>query len=213
MAVTTSGVQVKDALNNTATLSTQTDPAGNQAYVMSTDLAGQAVYRVSANFTPQPTAAVTVITVTGSATKTVRIRRILIGGVSTANAQSIFALQRTTALGAGGTLVAPNVAKVDSGTVAAATAVVNHWTTTLKAAGTATGVGPLATFQVITNVVTTPTIGITPVMAFPELGAPVGQSIVLHGVADFLEVQNITPTNLSAATVLFYTIEWVEDAS
>jgi hypothetical protein len=212
MAVSTTSIVVKDALNVSQSLATQTDPGGVETYAMSTDLPGQAFYRASANFTPQATAAVTMITVTGSATKTVRIRRVLIGGVSTANAQSIFALQRTTALGAGGTVVTPTIGKLDSGTIAAATAVVTHYTTTLKAAGTASG-GPLATFQVMTNVVTTPTISITPVMAFPELGAPIGQAIVLRGVSDFLEVQNITPTNLSLATVLFYTIEWTEDGS
>lgn len=212
MAVTTTSLAVKDANNASQTLTTLTNPAGDQRYSVSVDAAGEAVYRVSANFTPQATAAVTLVSVTGSATKTVRIRRILIGGVSTANAQSIFALQRTTALGAGGTTVTPTVAKLDSGTVAASTAVVSHYTATLKAAGTASG-GPLATFQVFTNVVTTPTLTPAQVMAFPELGAPIGSAIVLRGTGDFLELQNVTPTNLSSGTVLFYTIEWAEDAS
>lgn len=212
MAVTTTGLTVKDGNGVARILSTQTDPASNQIYVMSTDMAGQAVYRASANFTPQATAAVTLISIVGSATKTVRVRRILIGGVSTANAQSIFALQRTSALGAGGTTVNPTVAKVDSGTVASATAVVAHYTTTLKAAGTGVG-GPITTWQNFTNVVTTPTVTPVNVMAFPEAGSPIGQSIVLRGTADFLEVQNVTPANLSAATVLFYMIEWVEDGS
>jgi hypothetical protein len=212
MAVTTTSLAVKDANNASQSLTTLTNPAGDERYSVSLDAAGEAVYRVSANFTPQVTGAVTLISITGSATKTVRIRRILIGGVSTANAQSIFALQRTTALGAGGTTVSPTTAKVDSGTVASATAVVSHYTTTLKAAGTASG-GPLATFQVFTNVVTTPTVTPMQVMAFPELGAPVGQAIVLRGTSDFLEVQNVTPANLSAGTVLFYTVEFVEDGS
>lgn len=212
MAVTTTTLSVLDSNASAKTLTTLTNPATDQRYVMSQDEAGAAVYRASANFTPTATAAVTLITVQGSATKTVRIRRILIGGVSTANAQSIFALQRATALGAGGTTVTPTVAKVDSGTVASATAVVSHYTSTLKAAGTETD-GPLSTFQVFTNVVTTPTVTPIQVMAFPELGAPGGQAIVLRGIADFLEVKNVTPTNLSSSTVLFYTVEWVEDGS
>lgn len=212
MAVTTTSLSVLDSTATAKSLTTLTDPGGLQSYQVGTDLAGQAFYRASANFTPTATGAVTVISVTGSATKTVRIRRILIGGVSTANAQSIFCLARTTALGAGGTTVSPNIGKLDSGTVASATAVVSHYTTTLKAAGTGT-VAPLATFQIFTNVVTTPTVSPIQVMAFPEIGAPIGQSIVLRGTGDFLEVQNVTPANLSAATVLFYTVEWSEDAS
>lgn len=170
-------------------------------------------YRVSANFTPTATGAVTVITVTGSASKTIRIRRIFMGGVSTAVSNSVWQLQRTSALGAGGTLVAPTVAKLDT-SAASATAVVNHWTSTLKAAGVAVG-GPLATRSIGTNVVTTPaTAWIEPFAPmFPEVGAPVGQSIVLRGTAEILEVQNVTPANLGAGTVLSYLVEWTEDGS
>lgn len=207
----TQTLAVKDASNNTQGLVVLHDASLNNRYAMSLDEAGAAVYRTSANFTPQATAAVTLVSIQGSASKTVRIRRILIGGVSTANAQSIFQLQRTSALGAGGTTVNPSIGKLDTNS-ATATAVVAHYTSTLKAAGTGVG-GPLATFQNFTNVVTTPTVSPTQTMAFPELGSPVGQAIVLRGTADFLELQNVTPTNLSAGTVLFYTIEWVEDDS
>lgn len=213
MAVTTVSLAVKDANSASQNLAVFQDPALVQRYAIALDAPGEAVYRASANFTPQATAAVTIITITGSATKTVRIRRILLAGVSTGLGGSTFQLQRTSALGAGGTLVAPTVSKVDSGTVAPATAVVNHWTTTLKAAGTAVG-GPMSTFQFVSNTVTTPTVGFAgQIMAFPEFGVPVGQAIVLRGVGDILEVQNITPTNLGAGTVVSYTVEWAEDAS
>lgn len=173
----------------------------------------QQVFRASASFTPQATAAVTMVTVTGSATKTVRIKRILIGGTSTALSASVFILQRTSALGVGGTLVAPTVAKLDTST-GTATAVVNHWTTTLKATGTAVG-GAISTQLITTSTVTTPTVALagTAQAMFPEFGAPIGQAIVLRGVADILEIQNSTPTNLGAGTVLTYMIEWIEDAS
>jgi hypothetical protein len=203
---------VRDGNNAAQTVASLADLAGNQVSIVSLD-SGRQVYKASANFTPQPTAGVTVITVTGSATKTVRIKRILIGGVSTALSASTFALQRTSALGAGGTLVAPTVAKMDVNS-AAATAVVNHWTTSLKAAGVAVG-GPLSTQLITTGTVTTPTVALAgvPQAMFPEFGAPIGQAIVLRGVADILEIQNITPTNLAAGTVLNYAIEWEEDAS
>lgn len=185
---------------------------GNNIPVHSLD-STRTYYRASANFTPQPTAAVTIITVTGSATKAVRILRVTLGGVSTALSASVFALQRTSALGVGGTLVAPTIGKNDSASVTA-TAVVNHWTTTLKAAGTPVG-GPLTTMLITTSTVTTPTVsgGGQAQFLFPELGVPVGQALVLRGVADFLEVQNITPVNLAAGSVLTYSIEWAEDNS
>lgn len=41
----------------------------------------------------------------------------------------------------------------------------------------------------------------------------IGSAIVLRGVAEFLEVQNINAGNLAAGTVLEYVIEFEEDAS
>lgn len=172
----------------------------------------QQVYRASASFTPQATAAVTVISIAGSASKTVRIRRILLGGSATALSSTLFILQRSSALGAGGTAVPPTVAKLDTQS-ATAVALVNHYTTTLKAAGTGVG-GPLSSFQLFQTTVTTPTVAYAePLLCFPERGAQGGQSIVLRGAADFLEIQNANGGNLAAGSILQYMIEWVEDAS
>lgn len=182
---------------------------------VSLDKHGICAYRFSASFTPQPTAAVTLLSVTGSATKTIRITRAYLTGHSTANAQEIIALQRTSALGAGGTVVSPTAAQLDvkglnSATCGAATAVVSHYTTTLKAAGTPAG-GAITTQDFWTGVVTTPTVYTPGVMLFPEGGFPVEEAIVLRGATDFLEVQSINAGNLSAGTVLQYTIELEEE--
>ena len=169
-------------------------------------------YRAAANFTPQATGAVTVLSIQGSASKTIRIKRIGLSGVSTANGQNVYSLQRTSALGAGGTTVTPTIAKLDTNS-AAATAVVQHYTTSLKAAGTAVG-GPISTANVQTGVTAVPTVPVAPQqLLFPEAGVPAGQSIVLRGTADFLEAQNLAAANLAAGTVLCYFVEWTEDAS
>lgn len=214
MAVTTDSLSVKDGASTTQSMTTLLDPASQKRSAVSLDTPGVAAYRFSGNFTPTATGAVTMITVKGSATKTVRIKRILIGGVSTAVSASIFKLLRSTALGAGGTEVNPTAAKMDSGTVAAATAVVAHWTTTLKAAGTSTD-GALSHWRQFTGVVTTPATveaGNPMTSVWPENGQA-GNAIVLRGTGDFLEVQNVTPANLGAGTVLAYTIELEEDGS
>jgi len=189
---------------------------GNNIPIMSLD-STRVTYRASASFTPQATAAVNLFYVTGSATKTVRIQRILLGGASTAlSIAPIIALQRTSALGAGGTLVTPTIALLDRGASAvnaAATAVVTHTTTTLKAAGTAV-CGPISIQRLFTDTVTTPSVASRAgTMLFPEYGAPIGMSIVLRGATDFLEVQNINAGNLATGTVLEYMVEWSEDAS
>ena len=211
MPIATS-ITVRDGNNAAATIPTLDDLAGNKASLVSLD-SGRQVYRASANFTPTATGAVTIISLQGSATKTVRVKRVMLGGVSTAVSVSIFQILRTTALGAGGTTVNPTIAKMDSGS-ATATAVAAHYTATLKATGTGAS-GPIVTRAVGTNVTVTPaTAWIEPLAPlFPEAGMPVGQSIVLRGTAEFMEIQNVTPTNLGAGTVLTYIIEWEEDAS
>lgn len=208
-------------LNSSGTLANQemlqgVSGSGNNIPVQSLD-STRVTYRVSAQFTPQATAAVTLFYVTGSATRTVRISRVCIGGVSTAlSDRAIICLQRTSALGAGGTLVVPTVALLDRGAsaaYAAATATVTHTTTTLKAAGTAVG-GYLTTQRVFTDTVTTPTVASREdLVLFPERGVCIGSAIVLRGATDYLEVQNINASDLAAGTVLNYTVEWSEDLS
>jgi hypothetical protein len=169
-------------------------------------------YRAASSFTPQATAGVTVLSIQGSATKTIRIKRILIGGSATALSATLFKLVKTSALGVGGTIVSPTVAKLDSGS-AAATAVVSHYTTTLKAAGTAID-GDLSDFQLFQTTVTTPTVAFAEMQsAFPEKGAVMGQAIVLRGTAQFIEVQNANAGNLAAGSILQYVVEWTEDNS
>lgn len=206
-----SSLSVLDSTGAAKTVGTFTDAAGAQRSQVSLDSAAQ-TYRFSGSFTPQATSAVTVITIKGSATKTVRVKRILVGGAATALSATLFKLIKTTALGAGGTEVAATAAKVDSSS-AAATAAVSHWTTTLKAAGT-TAEGALSTFRLFQTTVTTPTVAYSdPQMIYPEKGAPGGQSLVLRGTSEFLEIQNANGGNLAAGSVLDYTIELEEDAS
>ena len=190
--------------------------SGNNIPLVSMD-STRVTYRVAAQFTPTATAGVTLFSITGSATKTVRIMRIMVGGVSTAlSDRAILALQRTSALGAGGTTVSPTVALLDRGasaSYAAATAVVSHYTTTLKAAGTGVG-GYLAVQRVFTDTVTTPTVASREdLVLFPERGVAIGSAIVLRGASDYLECQNINASDLAAGTVLNYMVEWIEDAS
>jgi hypothetical protein len=210
MAITP--IIVRDGNNAAQSMSALQDPSGYNATMVSLDT-GRATYRAAGNFTPQATNAVTVLTIQGSATKTVRIKRIGLSGVSTAIGQNVFQLLKTSALGAGGTPVTPTATPLDSASPAA-TAVVTHYTASLKATGTAIG-GPLSMANVTTCVTAVPATGVVPAQTtlFPEFGAPIGQAIVLRGAAQYLEVQNVLAANLAAGTVLCYTVEWEEDNS
>lgn len=202
---------IRDGNNVAQSMDVLQDAAGNNVSLISTD-STRATYRASASFTPQATAAVTLFSIQGSATKTVRVKRIMVGGVATALSDTLCQLVRTSALGAGGTIVSPTVAKLDT-SAAAASAVVSHYTTTLKAAGTPVG-GPIATMRLFQDTVTTPTVASREAtMVFPERGAPIGQALVLRGTGEFLEFQNINAGNLAAGSVIDYVVEWEEDAS
>lgn len=172
----------------------------------------QQTYRAAGSFTPLVTAALTIISLKGSATKTVRVKRILLGGTATALSNTLFKLIRVSAIGAGGTGVNPTIAKNDTRS-AAATAVATHYTTAANAADT-TAEGPLSCFNLFQSTVTTPTVAFCePQVVYPERGAPGGQSIILNGVAEFLAITNFNGGNMAAGSIIQYAIEWVEDAS
>ncbi len=184
--------------------------AGNNIPVVSID-STKNTYRASASFTPFATAPLALVTIIGSATKTVRVKRILIGGAATALADTLFRLTRVSVIGTGGTAVAPPISKNDTN-AAAATAVVQHYTTAAQSAGTV--VSSLSHWRQFIATVTTPATAYTnpTYQVFPECGVG-GQSLVLRGVADMLQLENFNGGNLGAATVLEYVIEWEEDAS
>ncbi len=171
-------------------------------------------YRASATFTPFATAALTIIKLTGSATKTVRVTRVLVGGTATGMAAPIMKLIRVSAIGAGGTAVNPTVAKLDS-SVGAATAVATHYTTAANAADT-TSEGPLGHYIVGMSITAVPTTNWSEqLVMFPERGGSAlgGQAIVLRGTSEILAVTNVSPANMAAGTAVTYSIEWREDAS
>ena len=206
-------VVARDGNNAAQSMAALQDLAGVNYPQVGTD-STQQTYRASASFIPTATAGVALFNIQGSATRTIRIKRIMVGGVATALSDTLFSMRKVSALGAGGTAVLPTIAKVDSGS-AAATAVVTHYTTTLKAAGTDID-GPLSFWRQFQGTVTTPaTAYVHPhsSLVFPEGNSPIGQSIVLRGVAQYLEVQNSNAGNLAAGSVIDYMIEWVEDNS
>lgn len=209
MALST--LTVRDGNNAAQTIPTMADLAGNLMPMNSLDSAQQ-VYRASASFTPVGTSDLTLVSIKGSSTKTVRIRRILLGGSSTALGSILMGLQRTSTVGTGGTAVLPTVAKLDTSS-ATATATVTHFTTAAQSQGTAVG-GTLSQFQLFTTTVTTPTVAWAEAQCiFPERGATIGQALVLRGTADFIEIQNLNAGNVKAGSILQYMVEWVEDAS
>ena len=212
MAVTTTTLAVKDGNNASQTLTTMTNPAGDQRYAVSLDTPGVAAYRVAvASAAVITTTTKTIVTIQGSATKTVRVRKIGFSISAGTAAQGVLVLARTTGIGTGGTVVTPTVAKMDSGTVAAATGVVTHYTTGAQSQGA--GGTQLAVTQIQETVTTTaPTfLGQPWQWLFPEAGVCDGSALVLRGTGDYLEIW--TATAIGTTPAFSYMVEWIEDGS
>jgi hypothetical protein len=189
------------------------DASSNNIPAVSLD-SSRAVFRFAAVFTPYATGALTLIQITGSATKTVRIHRIGVAPTTSTAAGSISGyLTRNSAAGTGGTAVTPTAAKLDTGSPAA-TAVVTHYTTAAQSVGTTVG-GPLSQFVIGIPIVSVPTVSILNQMQmlWPENGVTIGQSLVLRGTSDFITVVNTTPANFANAVSFSYVVELTEDAS
>ena len=200
-----------DGNNAAQSMGALQDASGNNFPQVNLD-SNRPTYRAAASFTPFATAALTVVKLTGSASKTVRVKRILLGGTATALSNTLFKLIRVSAIGAGGTAVNPTVAKNDTAS-AAATAVATHYTTAANAADT-TAEGPLSCFNLFQSTVTTPTVAFCePQCVYPERGAPAGQSIILRTTSEILAITCFNGGNMAAGSILQYAIEWEEDNS
>jgi hypothetical protein len=98
---------------------------------------GKQAYMASSTFTP-PATPTDMVTITGSATKTVRVLALYLGTQNTAaGSQTFFVIKRSTA-NTGGTFVTATNVPLDSNNNAA-TAVAGHYTANPAALGTAVG--------------------------------------------------------------------------
>lgn len=160
-------------------------------------------YRVGmVGFTPIASATAPAISMTGSATKTIRITRIRLSATAGTGTAADIALKRFTAL-SGGTAntQAANVAKMDSGN-AAQTAVVNQWS---AAATTATAAGILNAerYEIVTAAVS-----VLPGAIEWTFGDKNGQSLVLRGTSEFA---GFLFSAVGTTPVADFWIEWTEE--
>lgn len=159
-------------------------------------------YSASSAFTPTGTSATDVCTISGSATKNVRVRRIFFNGLATtAVSVPIGIIKRSTADSAGTAVTLTNV-PYDSA-FPAATAVAKSYTAN-PTLGTAVGFVADPYFSV-GNLTTGGAQPFPSVMIYGELGSP----IVLRGVAQSVVV-NLNAASLSGI-VASCTFEWTEE--
>lgn len=142
-------------------------------------------------------------TITGSASKTVRLKRIQFSGVATAAAAVSFQLIKRSTADTGGTSTAPTVTSFDSNN-AAGTATVNAYTVTPTGIGTLVGI-----IKALRATMTTAAGAIPQVPVIINFSDNDEQGLVLRGTAQQLAL------NLNGATVAGLTLDidvtWTEE--
>ncbi len=142
------------------------------------------------------------VSVTGSATKTVRITRIRLSATSSTGALADISLQKFTAL-SGGTAnsQSANVAKMDSGN-AAQTAVINQWSVAATT-HTAAGILNAERYEIAAAAAT-----VLPGVIEWTFGDKQGQGLVLRGTSEFV---GFLMSAVGTTPVADCWIEWTEE--
>lgn len=144
-----------------------------------------------------------VVVLTGSATKTMRVKSISVSGLATTAGSMDVSLVKHTVADTGGTkATAPNIAKFDSGD-AAATAVANVYTAnpTVDASG----------IIIANKTLNFGVAGATGTVVF-EFATRNDKALILRGVAQEMAI-NLNGQAVPAGGKISYSVEWEEDAS
>ena len=194
-------ILVKDANNVSQSITTTTDSAGNLNMVQNYE--GQkATYHAMATALVTVSGATDVFLINGSATKTVRITRVLVSGTFAAAAFADISLIKRSTANSAGTSSATTIVPLDSAD-AAATAVVLQYTAN-PTVGTA--VGAVAGAKYFGPATGTP--GAINQLEF-RFGDVNGRAIVLRGTAQGLAVSfNTGPAQAGAFDIA---IEFTEE--
>lgn len=218
--------QVQDGQGVLRNLSTTVDNAGNivgstcitdpsasgakafvnapGALLVSTDGGSKATYRYySAGNTPAATPT-DVFTITGSATKTIRIKHIKLTGSAGTAGQFVWYLVRRSGANTGGTSTAPTPLKHDSSDAAATAALALY---TANPTGLGTTVGNISGVRLFHNVTTA-----APDRFIWDFSTRNDKALVLRGTGDVLAI-NGNGAALPTGAVLDITVEFEEDAS
>ena len=179
-------------------------PGGEGALLASSD-GTKATYRYSASAQTPAATPTDLVIIQGSATKTVRVKRIRLGGIATTAGSMPVQLLRRSAANTGGTSAAVVAGKHDT-TDANATAVVSLYSVNAGSLGATAG-GPIASARLWLPLSTGQPFPV--VLDFCDLE---DKAFILRGVADFLAI-NFGGATVPAGGVVDFTIECEEDSS
>lgn len=200
MAITP--VTVSDKSGASQGMAAMQDAAGNNIPIVSLDTS-RPTYRAcftagSLSSVPEP------FNIYGSATKTVRIKKILVNGSHTIQTYGTVQLIRRSATPSGGTSTAITVGKLDTASPSSTATHLEYYTATQTTGGS---VAVLHSTRVAMNLSTSVAGNQNPDWVLFD-GRNNGQAIVLRGTTDGIGLTfGVTPANVDV------TVEWEEDAS
>jgi hypothetical protein len=202
-----SSLAVKDGNGSSQTIGTFTDAAGAQRSSVTLDSAAITYRAAKTALTPVATPTV-VFQIAGSATKTVRVKKISVVGAATAYGTMPCTLYRSSDAGTLGSavLTAITAGEMDSAGAAATAVVATVGTanyTTVPAAAGIIGAARVD-FAPLTTAATSSSNARTQWVF--------DRALVLRGVAEVLAI-NFNSTAVVSGGVLDFEVEWEEDAS
>lgn len=162
---------------------------------------GKATYSASTVAFAYAASGTDIFTLTGSATKTIRITRIAVTGTQTTGAMRDVLLIKRSAANTGGTSSTLTAVPHDS-TSAAATAVARSYTVNPSGLGSTVGTMRAEKFFLAGTAVVSGSL-------IADFGPRYGQSIVLRGTGELLAVNMNAVT--STGNSMTITIEWTEE--
>lgn len=200
---TTAQIFAANELFNGATWDRQRAAPGTTGVPSVNTEGTRATYSASAQLAPAATAT-DVFTITGSATKTVRILRVQLTGQATAAANVVIALAKRSAANTGGTSAAITAVPHDSTDAAATATVLNY---SVNPAGLGALVDNPRRQLLALPASSSPAFGATPVVW--EFTTRNGKGIVLRGIAQVLAINLLGQTVTGGS--MGVDIEWTEE--
>lgn len=191
------------------------DAAGNNIPALTQDH-DRAVYRAAIQFTLGVATPTAVFVLQGSATKTVRLRRIALQGWSTTSGVMKFKLSRRSTAGTLGSAVLtaiPTQGKNDTNSAAPSLTISSVGTANYGTLGTLTSIlgAGVVGFNKAADV------NVAPPLVWPHgYQSDAGQSFVLRGTSDWITVDGGADAGgdaVPAGGILCAEFEWEEDAS
>lgn len=200
-------VAIKDGSGTSVNMSTYQDGASYNIPVSSNDLSTPHYSAAKNQLTPVASSTA-VFVFTGSATKTVRVKRIRLSGIATAAGEQPFSIKKNSSAGTLGSAALTTITAVPhDSSDAAATAV-------FSTVGTAV----YTTLPTLVGVVATGELGLAAtttgnaVPVYEWSWGKGGKALVLRGVAECLTV-DFLGTSVVSGGKFSCEIEWSEDAS